>query len=306
MLNRAYTSEIMKRIHVGGFGFSLLSLFSSFFIILIIFFNKILSSLTYNFLIRVFFSEFIGSIGKILEYEDDKGKLLFNKLSLFLIPFSDIYTMILFCFFSICSVELIKKSNRNIKEKEKKYYLFSFFISIIYTIIIYIFLVKNDSKVRFYFYEDSKLNYLRFIHIGVLVILTCYISYNTFSVIKFMKEKQRSDKINAWKIAKLIKVLFRFPLICFIYWILYIPSLSLTYFESSKKKHITYIVMLFSVSFFSLRGFLLFLNTIQTNKVQIVLERLIINFKHRFILLSKNRRGSLKDKKKNKFKEDED
>lgn len=292
------TTEIIKRIHMGGFGFSLISLFCSIFILLLIFFNKILNSLTYKFLIYVFFSEFLGNIGKIFEYENEKGELLCNKLSLILIPFSDINIMILFCFFSKCSVELIIKSNRNIKEKQKKYCLFSLIFSIIYSVIILIILLsKNDSK-RFYIYEEY--DCFRIFHIIILIILTFYISYNTIIVIHFMKEKQKSDKINAWKIAKLIKVLIRFPLICFFYWILYIPSLLLT--KHQKTKYITYIFMLFSVSLFSLRGFLLFLNTIQTNKVQIVLERLINNFKHKFILLSKNRRLSLKDNNKNKNK----
>ena len=307
MPNAEKTIEIIKRIHMGGFVFSIVSLLSSFFILILISFSKILRSLTYNFLIRVFISEFIGNIGKIFEYEKESGNLLYNKISLILIPFSDMYTMILFCFFSICSVELIIKSNRNIKEKENKYYKISFLTSFVYTVIINIFLQNYhyNGKVRFYFYEDSKLNYLRFIHIGILVIMTFYISYNTFIVIQFMKEKQKSDKINAWKIAKLIKVLFRFPLICFLYWILYIPNLTLTYFDKSKNKYFTYIVMLFSVSSFSLRGFLLFLNTIQTNKVQIVLERLIINFKQRFILLSKNRKWSISDINKIKGKEED-
>ena len=304
MPNSTNTIEIIKRIHMGGFRFSIISLICSFFMLLLIFFNKILSSLTYHFLICVFISEFLGNIGKIFEYEDNVNGWC-KRVSLFLIPFSDIFTMTLFCFFSICSVELIIKSNRNIKEKENKYYYSSFFISFIYSIIINIFLYKEDNNTRFYFYAESKLNYLRFIHIGFLMFMTCYMSYNTFIVIQFLKEKQKSDKINAWKIVKLIKVLFRFPLICFIYWILYIPSLSLTYFSGSKNKYITYIFMLFSVSFFSLRGFLLFLNTIQTNKVQIVLERLIINFKHRFILLSKNRKWSLKGNIKKKGKDED-
>ena len=302
-LTNSIENEIIKRIHMGGFAFSIASLLSSFFILLLIFFNKILRSLTYNFLIRIFISEIIGNIGKILEYEKDSGNLLYNKLSSLLIPFSDIYTMILFCFFSICSQELIIKSNRNIKEKEKKYFIISFFISFIYTGIIYFLLIKYDyDNVRFYFYKNSKLNYLRFIHIGVLIIMTCYISYYTATVIQFMKEKQKNDKINALKIEKLINILLRFPLICFFYWILYIPSLSLTYFERSKNKYITYIFVLFSVLLFSLRGFFIFLNTIQTNKVQIVLERLINNFKHKFILLSKSRRWSANylNKKKGK------
>ncbi len=292
--------DILERIYIGGFVFSIISIACSLFILLLIGFNKILKSLTYNFLFWIFLSEIFCSLGNICEFKKEK-KLLCKGGSLFLIPFSDIFTMTLFCFFSICSVELIKKSNRNIKENEKQYFLISFIVALLYSIIIFLIIFfKNEKNFRFYFYESSKFNYIRFIHIGILAILTCFIFYKTFVVIQFLDEKKKSDKINSWKIAKLIKILFRFPLICFLYWIFYIPSLPMSCFMQDKK--ITLIFQVISISFLSLRGFLIFLNTIQTNKVQILLQRFFeITIKHKLILSfdlfsHKKRRTTLKDK----------
>jgi hypothetical protein len=277
-------------------------------LLLLLLINKTLRTLTYKFLIFIFISEILGSIGNICEYSKSKiGSSL-------LIPFSDIFTMGLFCCFSICSVELIKKSNRKIKEKEIQYILFSFIGAIVYSLIVFfiIYFVENDngqSKYnRFYFYEDSKLNFLRFIHFGILVCISSFICYKTFEVIEFMKEKQKSDKINSWKIAKLIKVLFRFPLICVLYWFFYLPSLILRKFNKTQDKKITSIFTLFSISFFSLRGFLIFLNTIKTNKVQIIFQSYAVFIRHlilKFDLYSKRKR-TIKDKGKEKKDEDDE
>lgn len=298
-------TEILYRIYEGGFRFSIISLISSFIILLIIAFNKILRSLTYNFLICVFISEFFGSLGNICEYQkEEDGELLCKKASYFLIPLSDSLTMSLFCFFSYCSIELIIKSNKNIKQKEKIFLVISFIISICYSSIIGIilYLMTDEKNVRFYFYEDAKGNFIRFIHIGVIICATCYMFYNTYAVIQFLKEKQKIDRINSWKIAKLSKILFRFPLICLLYWIFYIPSLSLDFYKGSKDKKLAFIFKLFSQTFFTLRGFLITLNTIHTNKVQILLQRFFeIHIKHVILGLnwfSKKRSKIIIDKNK--------
>ena len=299
--------EILSRFYNGGLEFSIISFFCCFAILLLIISNKILRSLTYNFLCFVFVSEIIGNIGNICEYKKD-DEALCKKTSFFLIPFSDVFTMLLFSFFSYCSVELIKKSNRNIKKKEHLFFFLSFIIALFYASIlsVLLLLLLEDNNIRFYFYEDSKYNYIRFIHIGILICMNCYILYNTYSVIQFMREKQNSDKINAWKIAKLIKILFRYPLICVLYWLFYIISLPLSY--NYKNKKITLIFQLFSVSFFNLRGFLIFLNTIKTNKIEVLIQRIFeVNIKHnlilRFDLFSKKRR-KMQDKKKDKNDDD--
>ena len=295
-------TEIFENIYNGGFLFSFLSLICCIFILFLIIFNKTMRTLTYNFLGFIFISEIINSIGNIFEYNKKE------KISLFLIPFSDIFTMILFCYFSYCSIELIIKSNRNIKQKEKKYLLFSFIGSLIYTLILYLILILNDHKnERFYFYNIfDNFKIIRFIHIGFLVCLTAYFSYNILTLIKFLKEKKKNDKINSWKIAILIKILFRFHLICLLYWIFYIPSIIFGYSELK----IVYIFKLFSMLFFRLRGFLIFLNTLKTKKIQIILQRIIEIYIRHFLLgldiFNIKRRKSTFKKQKKLFNEDDE
>jgi len=294
------TEDIFLKIHNGGVLFSFFSIVCCIALLLLLLFNKTLRSLTYNFLSRVFISEIIGNIGHLLEIfkfseNENISKGWYTKFPYFLIPFSDIYTMLLFCFFSYCSIELIKKNNINIKAKERLFFIISFLVAFIYTIIIFfVFFFDLGDNRPFYYYGDSSY-YIIFIHIGILVCMICYIFYNTFIVIQFMKEKQKSDKINSWKIAKLIKFLFRFPLICFLYVIFYIISLPLSIhhelkdnvagIEYDEKYKIAFIFILFSNSFFNLRGFLIFLNTIKTNKVEILIKRIIeVNIKHNLLL----------------------
>lgn len=289
--------EISDKILKGGFYCSIISLVFCLIILIFIIANKLNTSLTYKFLSIIFISEIIGNIGNICEYEK-KGELLGKRASFFLIPFSDIFTMLLFCFYSYCSIELIKKSNKKIKEKEKLYFLISFIIALVYALIVFLILLwledDDDKTIRFYFYEESDYNFIRIIHIGILIVLTIYIFYNTFIVTGFLKEKQLIDEINSWKIAKLIKILYRFPLICLLYWAFYIPYLPLSYFDGSKNKKITFLFKLFSVSLFSSRGIFLTLNTIHTNKVEVLLQRIWeIYIKHGLILSQKRKRTLL-------------
>ena len=142
-----------------------------------------------------------------------------------------------------------------------------------------LFYFQNNENERFYYNGNDNFNYIGHIHAGVLICCTLYTTFNIKVVVNFLKEKQKSDKINSWKIAKLIKVFSRYYLICIMYWIFYIPSYNLLKYKNELK--ITYMISLFSVSFLSLRGFLIFLNTLQTNKIQILLQRIIeIYIKH--------------------------
>ena len=308
--NNENANEIMDRIYDGGLFFSILSLISSVFVLLIIVFNKILRSLTYNFLILIFISEILNSIGNIVDYYFHNNGIC-NIFSFILISFSDVLTMILFWFFSNCSIELIKKSNRNIKEQQKKYFMISLGIAAIYAIffclITFLVLDKDDHKFRLYysnfleFPSESPLISIsiQIIHVIFLFCMTGYVFYNIFVVINFLSEKQKSDKINSWKIAKLKKVLFRFPLVCLLYWIFFIPTMAVTNSEIK----LAFIFRLFSVSFLRLRGFLISLNAIQTNKIQIILQRFIeIDIKHKLIYFE----FFSKKKKQNKINKDKD
>jgi hypothetical protein len=268
---------IDDRLVTGDLIFAICSLTLSFFLRLLVAFNQKLRSLTYDFLMCVFISEVINSIGNIIEYS--KVQLI----SCLLIPLSDMFTMTLFCFFVYCSCEQLIKSNKNIKKWKLIYIAICAGIALIYGVIIFIvFKTKEKNDINFYFYGDSELNYIRFIHVGLLFLMSGFISYKTYNLLKFLKEKQSSDSANSWKIAILIKTLFRFPIICILYWLFFIIFVFISQIGEYKIK---YLIKLFAKAFLGLRGFLIGLNTIQTNKIQILIEKIIeVHIKHNFIL----------------------
>ena len=271
--------EIEERLKTGDLIFSICSLALSFFLALLIFLNKNLRSLTYDFLKFVFVSEIIQSIGNIVEYSETK------LASTFLIPASDMFTMSLFSFFIYCSCEQLIKSNKEIKSKKCLYIFICVGISLLYGgIFVTIFATKEEDAQNFYFYGDKNdLNYLRFIHIGLLFLMSGFICYKTYILIKFLKEKQNSDSTNSWKIAILVKTLFRFPIICILYWVIYFFYILFSFKENDFK--IKYLLKLFAKAFIGLRGFLFALNTIQTNKIQVLIEKIIeVHIMHNFIL----------------------
>ena len=271
-------SAIDERLKTGDLTFSICSLAISLFLFLLIAINKNLYSLTYIFLMCVFISEIFNSIGNILQFAD---LTIASKL---LIPLSDIFTMTLFCCFMYCSSEQLIKSNKNIKNKLKIFIPICAGVALIYGLVFF-FVFKTDEdeeKDNFYFYQNSKLNYMRFIHVGFLFLMSGYICYNTFNLLKFLKEKQKSDSANSWKIAILIKTLFRFPIICILYWLIYIVFI---FFSSIGDYKIKYLLKLFAKGFLSLRGFLIGLNTIQTSKIQVLIEKIWeVHIRHNFIL----------------------
>ena len=264
MTNESNIDEIGGRLKTGDITFSICSLVLSFSLCLLIFLTKKLNSLTYNFLKFVFISETINSIGNIIEYS---GKPAVSK---FFIPFSDIFTMLLFCFFTYSSREQLIKSNKNIKNKLYLFIIISAGCALIYGLIFGFVLYERDKN-NFYFYNYSNYNYLRFIHVGILFTMSGYICYNTFILLKFLREKQKSDSANSWKIAILIKTLMRFPVICVLYWLIYIIYISISQVGEYKIK---YLLKLFAKAFLTLRGFLIGLNTIQTSKIQILIEKI--------------------------------
>ena len=313
-------NEILENIMKCGLYCSCLSLACSFIILLIIVFTDILNSLTYKFLIWIFLSEIINSIGNILGYSQqinyfhngdcsDYSPLKF--FSLFLIPFSDFLTMSLFGFISFCSVELIKKANKKIKDSQRKFILISVIVSLIYGLIVYIpyISIYNKEKKLFSFYfiffffnEDYPIFGIIAIAIHVLLFIgiLVYMSIETYIVIKFMKEKEKNDIINSSLIDKLIKVLFRYLLICILYFAFYIPFI-ISYLIDHDNR-ISYASLLFCILFLSSRGFLIFLNTMQTNKVQQVIIRFFeVKIKYNLILsfnVFSNKKGKKKAKKR--------
>ena len=167
-------------------------------------------------------------------------------------------------------------------------------ISLIYAIIICLIIIiicTNNDSIQFRLYYSNFLDFsfsesnkkamsIQIIHIIVLFCMTGYVFYNIISVINFLREKQKSDKINSWKIAKLKKVLFRFPLVCLLYWIFFLLTMTV----KDEEFKLAFIFRLLSVSFLRLRGLLISLNAIQTNKIQMILQRFIeIDIKHKLI-----------------------
>ena len=282
-------SELIDdRLETGDILFSICSLVLSFFLLILIISNKNLRSLTYDFLMFVFLSEIINSIGNIMEY---KGVRYASTL---LIPFSDIFTMMLFCFFMYCSCEQLIKSNKDIKNKKKLFIPLSGGVALIYGIIFFfVFKTKEQNNIHFYFYkdihndkikkDDKNIKYMCYIHVGVLFLMSVFICYKTFILLRFLKEKQNSDSANSWKIAILVKTLFRFPIICILYWLVYIIYTFINLIDGEFK--IKYLFKLFAKAFLCLRGFLFSINTIQTNKLQILIEKIWeVHIKHDLIL----------------------
>ena len=270
-------SAINERLETGDLIFAICSLVLSTLLFILIIINKNLRSLTYDFLAAVFGSEIIHSIANIIEYA--KKELV----SMLLIPFSDIFTFSLFCFFMYCSCEQLIKSNKEIKTKIKIFIPISLVISIIYGVAIFLaFQSKDKTDTNFYFYGDSDLNYIRFIHVGILFLMSCYICFKDIILLKFLKEKQSSDSANSWKITILMKTLLRFPIICVLYWLVYIVFIFFSKIEDLK---FVFILKLFAKGFLGLRGFLFAMNTIQTNKIQVLIQKIIeVYIKHYFIL----------------------
>ena len=105
------TQGILERITEGSLLFSIFSLISCTLIIIFIVFQKQLRSITYTFLLFIFFSEIVQSIGNIIidknNIEDD-DYLHKNLTALCFISVSDMFTNLLLVFFTYSSIKLIK------------------------------------------------------------------------------------------------------------------------------------------------------------------------------------------------------
>ena len=318
--------EILERIKEGSLLFSILSLFTCILILLLIIFQKKLRSLTYTFLMYIFGSEILNSIGNIIidtnetlnnnEINNNNGKGK-NIAALCIISFTDIFTNLLFVFFSYCSIKLIKETNKLIKTKVARFIIISAVISLIYMCIYLTINITRDnySDVRFrdYYTEDDRNNEFKFnkgffiissVHISIVIILSILNLRNTCVVLSFMKEKQLSDKVNARSIGRLRTILRRYPIVCMSYWVFLIPRVIFVTF--SGKQHILRDSLYFiSESLFRLRGFLIFLNTFRSTKIQMIIYKIIeLNIKHNCLLnlkiLYKKRRASSRNKKTDK------
>ena len=314
---------ILERINDGNLYFSILSMITSILIlILLISRKKELVSLTFTFLKYIFSSEILNSIGNIIqstyiyyEYYKEKSASFLVYFSLSLITFSDMFTNILFLWFSYCSVKCLKESNRKIKDSVNKYILISFIISFAYFLFFLIInLTTNDKFVdirfKFYYYINDKNEYrnkygpqfyiFSFFHTVFIMLISIYGLKDIYKVVSFLWEKQKNDKVNSRKIVKLIKILMNFGLICLFYWVFLIPRI-LFVAICGEDNTLRDIIYLLSESFFCSRGFLLFVNSLMIQKIQAIINKFIeVNIKH-YLLLNF---GYFSKKSKSKSKKD--
>ena len=297
---------ILNRINDGNFYFSLLSMITSILILILLMSRKKeLTSLTFSFLRRIFISEIINSIGSLIQslniyYDNKDTSLVFLPLSL--ISFSDMYTNILFLWFSYCSVKCLKETKREIKDSVKKYEIISLIISSAYSIFILIVNIYTnnensgfvDIRFKFYYYRNDKNKYreiygpqfyiFSFFHTLFIILISMYGSKYIYEVVSFLWEKQKNDKVNSNKILKLIKILMNFSLIYLLYWIFLIPRI-LFVGECGEDNTLRDIIYLLSDSFFCLRGFLLFMNSLMISKIHLIISKFIeVNIKHYLLL----------------------
>jgi hypothetical protein len=293
------SQEILDRITKGCLLFSILSLATSLLIIMLIFFQKKLRSITYTFLMFIFGSEIIQSVGNLIidlsKNNEDNYKEK-NLAALCFISFSDMFTNLLLVFFTYCSIKLIKETNKLIKKYVSKFIIISAIFSLVYMIIYLILGLKEENGVdirfrEFYSREDiteGKFTNLFFIlssiHIFLLIVFSSFSLRNTCIVLSFLGQKQKMDKANTKSIARLIKILRRYPIICILYWIFLIPRIIFVA-TSSKQQILRDSIYLISEALFRLRGFLIFLNTFRSSKIQLIIYKIIqINIKHNCLL----------------------
>ena len=322
MNENEYKIIFIQRINDGNLYFSLLSMITSILIlILLIVRKKELASLTFSFLKWIFCSEIINSIGNLIQsidkyYENKYPFLVFSSLSL--ISFSDIFTNILFFWFSYCSVKCLKETKREIKDSVNKFILISFIISFIYFLFVLIInlATKNedysfvDIRFKFYYYENDKNKYRKkfgpqffifsFCHTLFIMLISMYSSKYINEVVLFLWEKQKNDKVNSRKIVKLIKILMNFSFTHLLYWLFLIPRI-LFVGECGEDNTLRDIIYLLSDSFFCLRGFLLFMNSLMISKIQTIISQYIeVNIKHYLLLnfgsFSKSSKSNSKSK----------
>jgi hypothetical protein len=291
-------SDVLERIQEGSLLLSILSLSTCLLIIILIIFQTQLRSITFTFLMSIFVSEIIQSIGNILLdklYKDDNKAQNITALSF--IAFSDIFTNFLFVFFTYCSIKLIKESNKLIKTKVKRFIIISVVISLIYMgAFLGVSLTHPDILLdirfrKFYSKGDisnSKFSLTNFImssfHIFIIMVLSIISLRNTCVILNFMKEKQQTDKFNAPSIARLRKILGRYPAICILYWVFLIPRIIFVCI-SDEQNILRDSFYFISESFLRLRGFLIFLNTFRSSKIQMIIYRIIeLKIKHDCLL----------------------
>ena len=305
---------ILERIKSGNVLFSILSLISCILILTFILLKKELRSLTYNILIFVFGSEILHSIGNLIQAYDGKKICALSFLS-----FSDLFTYFLILLLSFCSVKLITKTDRTYKDKYFKFIFISLGISFIYFACFLIVGLTGDNHydkidIRFkdyynetdknYYDNNKRFYYLSCIHTVTLISISFLILHFTQIVLNFLKNKLKTDKVNSAKTVGLMKILLRYCLITFSYWVFLIPRVLIVSICDEDNIFRDFIY-LFSESFFCMRGLLIFLNTISSSKIKMMVNMFLeINIKHYVLLNYRKYSKKIAKLKDSKIKEE--
>jgi hypothetical protein len=304
---------ILKRIKDGSFIFSLISLISSSILFVIILINRKLSYLTYTFLTFILLSEIIHTIGNIVQSCDGNNIVVISFIS-----FSDIFTNLLFLFFSYYSMIFIKEADKNIFKSVPKYIIISSIAALFYFIIfLIIVIIKPDIDLRFsgYYYEDdenkfkSSFYFCSLIHTVTIIITSYFTGQNIYDVVAFLNKKFLRDKVNSAAILRLMKIFYRYGFICILYWAFLVPRILLVAICGKTNNLFRDIIYLFSELFFCLRGFFISMNTLSSSKIQKIINKFFeVNIKHFLLvnlgLLSSRKLTANSIKNKDKDKED--
>ena len=146
--------------------------------------------------------------------------------------------------------------------------------------------------------------YLSCIHTVTLISISFLILHFTQIVLNFLKNKLKTDKVNSAKTVGLMKILLRYCLITFSYWVFLIPRV-LVVSICDEDNIFRDFIYLFSESFFCMRGLLIFLNTISSSKIKMMVNMFLeINIKHYVLLNYRKYSKKIAKLKDSKIKEE--
>ena len=270
-------STILENIKTGNLFFSIISIFFSLTLIVWFFLVNSLRSMTYYFFLFIACSEVFGNVGNILLSQlnvnaDNQLQIFFINL---LQVFSDCSTLMLLGGVSYFIYELIKNNNRTLMDKKTIVISSILGISFAYSLCLSLinkFCLEDKKVIKILylaFKEDSSNIVIKIIH-QIIMTIYCVISYYfVVNVSMFIRQKAKEDPNNAEKLLSVGKSIYNFPLVGSV-GILFAWGVFGMGFSSETEDNVRlgHIFSVFCCVFTALRGFLVFMMFISTNKVQ--------------------------------------
>ena len=270
-------STILENLKTGNLFFSIISIFFSLTLIVWFFLVNSLRSMTYYFFLFIACSEVFGNVGNILLSQlnvnaDNQLQIFFINL---LQVFSDCSTLMLLGGVSYFIYELIKNNNRTLMDKKTIVISSILGISFAYSLCLSLinkFCLEDKKVIKILylaFKEDSSNIVIKIIH-QIIMTIYCVISYYfVVNVSMFIRQKAKEDPNNAEKLLSVGKSIYNFPLVGSV-GILFAWGVFGMGFSSETEDNVRlgHIFSVFCCVFTALRGFLVFMMFISTNKVQ--------------------------------------